>query len=290
MILERAGRPVGLGVVLANDGRILTALSALGDGNGVDARYADGSVVNVRVGHSDRAWDIALLVPQAGRWQDGLSAATQDPLQAGSRIKTFTQRNRQLHLASVVLKGRGELVGGDAAVLRDALQMSTQVPQTDVGAPLVDERGQVMALVARACLPSDQAGNRTCKPTTFGVPVDVLKQFLRAAPANALPPSPWLGIQGVPAETPLVRGVRVVGVHPDSPASQAGIQGSDDASQADVIVAVDGTPVPSPERLAAIVRERAVGDQVEVLVLRQGKFRVIKLVLRNAPAPGAQPR
>ncbi len=290
MIVERSGRPIGLGIVLANDGRILTALSAVGDGNGIDARYADGSVVNVRVGHSDRAWDLALLVPQAGRWEDGLSAATQDPLQAGSRIRTFTQRNRQLRLASVVLQGRGELIGGDAAVLRDALQINTQVPPTDVGAPLVDDHGQVMALVARACTPSNQPGNRTCKPTTFGVPVDVLKQFLRAAPANAVPPSPWLGIQGVPAETPLVRGVRVVGVHPDSPASLAGIQGSDDTSQADVIVAVDGTPVPSPERLAALVRERAVGDQVELIVLRQGKFRVIKLLLRNAPSPGARPR
>ena len=290
MIVERSGRPIGLGIVLANDGRILTALSAVGDGNGIDARYADGSVVNVRVGHSDRAWDLALLVPQAGRWEDGLSAATQDPLQAGSRIRTFTQRNRQLRLVSVVLQGRGELIGGDAAVLRDALQINTQVPPTDVGAPLVDDRGQVMALVARACTPSNQPGNRTCKPTAFGVPVDVLKQFLRAAPANAVPPSPWLGIQGVPAETPLVRGVRVVGVHPDSPASLAGLQGSDDTSQADVIVAVDGTPVPSPERLAALVRERAVGDQVELIVLRQGKFRVIKLLLRNAPAPGAHPR
>lgn len=288
VILERAGRAIGLGAVLATDGRILTALSAVGDGNNIDARYADGSIVNVRVGHSDRAWDLALLVPQAGRWPDGLGATTSDPMQAGTQLRTFTQRNRQVRVASVVLKGRGELLGGDAEVLRDALQISTQLPASDIGAPLVDGNGQVMAIVARACVPAEGAASKPCRPSVFGAPVEVLKQFLRSAPANAIPPSPWLGIQGVAAETPIARGVRVVGIHPDSPASQAGLQGADDPGRADVIVAVDGVPVPSPEKLAELVRDRAVGDTVELIVLRQGRFQVLKVTLKGAPAPGSR--
>ncbi len=288
VILEHAGRPVGLGVVLANDGRILTALSAVGDGNNIDARYADGSVVNVRVGHSDRGWDLALLVPQAGRWPDGLGATELDPLQAGTQLRMFTQLNRQVRAASVVLKDRAELLGGDGELLRDALRISTQVPASDTGAPLVDSEGRVMAIVARACVPTNGPVSKPCRPSAFGVPVEVLKQFLRSAPANALPPSPWLGIQGVAAETPFARGVRIVGIHPDSPASQAGLQAADNAAGADVIVAVDGTPVPSPEKLASLVRERAVGDTIELIVLRQNRFHVLKLTLKGAPGPGAR--
>ncbi len=64
--IERAGQPLGLGAVLMGDGRILTALSPLGPGNDLDARFADGSTARVKLGHHDRAWDLALLVPADG--------------------------------------------------------------------------------------------------------------------------------------------------------------------------------------------------------------------------------
>lgn len=267
---------------------MLTSLSVVGDGNNVDARYADGSVVKVRVGHSDRAWDLALLVPQAGRWDEGLGATSKNPLQGGTRTHTFTWRSRQARAAAAVLKGRGELVGGDGEVLRDALLLSTPVPMSDMGAPLVDDDGMVVGIVGRAC--SQSAGNATkaCRPTPFGVPVDAIKQFLRSVPASAVPPSPWLGIQGVVAETPIVRGVRLVRIHPDSPANAAGLQAGDDAARADVVVAVDGVPAPSPERLAALVRGHAVGEAVELIVLRRGRFEVVKVTLKAAPAPSGQ--
>ena len=77
--IERAGQPLGLGAVLMGDGRILTALSPLGPGNDLDARFPDGAVVRVKLGHHDRAWDLALLVPQSGRWQEGLAASMKEP-------------------------------------------------------------------------------------------------------------------------------------------------------------------------------------------------------------------
>ena len=46
----------------------------------MDVRYADGSVVHAKIGHRDRAWDLALLVPQTGKWVDGLAASMANPL------------------------------------------------------------------------------------------------------------------------------------------------------------------------------------------------------------------
>src|SRR5688572_10769019 len=63
VVLERQGRPLALGTVLDGDGRILTALSPLCNGNFISARYHDGSVVPLKLQHSDRGWDLALLVP-----------------------------------------------------------------------------------------------------------------------------------------------------------------------------------------------------------------------------------
>jgi serine protease Do len=85
VLLERQGKPLALGTVLKGDGRILTALSSLGHGNDVDARFADGSVSHVRVGHSDRAWDLSLLIPQNGRWRRGLRASLRSLTDAEAR-------------------------------------------------------------------------------------------------------------------------------------------------------------------------------------------------------------
>ena len=282
VILEKQGRPLALGFVLAADGRVLSTLSALGDGNSIDARYADGSVVNVRVGHSDRTWDLALLVPQVGRWSEGLIASPSDPLKLGSRIRMFTQVRGKTNVASVVLKSRSDLTGGDGEILRDALEVSSRVPGTDLGSPIVDEQGQVVALVSKACTPTGgDAG--ACRSVAYGAPIETLRQFLRSAPANAIPPAPWLGIQGTAASTPLMRGVRVVSVHPESPAAEAGLRGGGERD-ADVIISVDGTPVQTPEKVAEAVRTRAVGDKVEVIVLREGKLRVLTVTLRASPS------
>src|SRR6187551_737773 len=66
VVLERQGKALALGVVLEGDGRILSALSPLTNGNFLSARYSDGAVVPLKLVHSDRGWDLALLSPVSG--------------------------------------------------------------------------------------------------------------------------------------------------------------------------------------------------------------------------------
>ena len=283
VILERKGQPIGVGTVLKGDGRILTALSSLGHGNNIDARFADGTVSRVRVGHSDRAWDLALLLPQNGRWQDGLKAARGNATAAGSDLRTFSvMGDKKLMLSRTIVKGQRTLVGGDSELLRDALEMASRFKATDIGSPVVDGNGDVVAMIAKACAP---APDGSCVQVPYGVPVSAVKAFLRTVPASAVPPAPWLGIRGVKEDTGVVRGVRVLSVQQQSPAAAAGLIGGPDAARSDIIVAVDGLPVTTPEALAAEINDRAVGDSLRVLLFGKGKFREVSLTLR--PAPGS---
>lgn len=284
VVLERAGKPIGIGTVLGGDGRILTALSSLGHGNGVDARFSDGSVTRVKVGHTDRAWDLALLLPQNGRWTKGLKASRVSATNAGTGLRSFSLVGaKELAPARTIVRGRTTLLGGDSELLHDALDLASRFKPTDVGSPVLDDRGDVVAVVARACLPNSPD---VCSPVPFGVPVSAVKAFLRTVPAHALPPAPWLGIQGAAADVGPVRGVRVLDVHPKSPAAAAGLRGGAQATAADVVVAVDGVPVTTPELLGQSVAERAVGDSVRLLVFGGGKYREVSLTLRAAPDAG----
>jgi serine protease Do len=284
VLLERRGKPVSVGAVLQGDGRILTALSPLGHGNNIDARFADGSVMRVRVGHTDRAWDLALLVPQNGRWTKGLRASRLSPTAAGASLRTFTVvANKQLAPARTIIKGKRTLVGGDSELLRDSLELASRLRSSDLGSPVIDDRGDVVAVIARACAPSKDA---RCTLVPFGVPVSAVKAFLRTVPANAVPPAPWLGIQGKAEDTGTVRGVRVLSVHSGSPAAAAGLRGGSGRANSDIVVAVEGSPITTPEQLAAAVNQRAVGDTVELLLFGDGKYRQVTVAL--GPAPGAK--
>jgi serine protease Do len=277
--VERGGQSIALGSVLAGDGRILTALSPLGPGNDLEVRFADGTSVRVKLGHHDRVWDLALLIPQSGKWQDGLVAATKSPLRQEASIRSFTASKGKVASAPLTLRAQRALIGGDDVTLQSAIEIGSRVSPADLGSPIIDEDGRVVGLLGRACAPNE---GRPCTPIAFGAPISAIKSFLRTVPATAVAPPAWLGIQGLGEAGPVAKGVRILVVFPESPADEAKLKGGD-RSISDTILAVDGTPVTSPEALADAIRAHAVGEKVPLTVFGQGRYRQVSIVLRPAP-------
>lgn len=285
--IERAGTVLGIGTVLANDGRILTALSPLGTGNDVDVKYADGTTSKVKVGHHDRTWDLALLIPQSGKWKEGLGASSKPPIRedAADAIKSFTfGKGHKLSFSPMVLRSIRNLLGADDKQINNVIELGSRVVPTDLGSPILDEDGKVLGMLGRGCAPSADK-SKPCTPVAFGVPLKAIKSFLKTVPESAVMPAPWLGIQGIPDAASVVKGVRVLSVHPDSPADGAKLKG--DRSAGDLIVAVAGQPVTSPDTLADAIREFAIGDKVPLLVFSGGKYKTVNVQLKAAPEKGA---
>jgi len=286
VVVERGGQALGIGAVLSGDGRVLSALSPLGPGNDLDVRFADGSTVRVKVGHHDRVWDLALLVPQTGKWPEGLTASSRDPVRKEAAIRSFTASRGKVAAVPMVLRSHRSLIGGDDKQLDDVLELGSRVTPQDLGAPIVDEEGRVVGVLGRGCAPNE--GGKPCTPVAFGAPIAAIKGFLRSAPATAVQPSAWLGIQGVGEAGQVAKGVRVAVVHPGSPAHEAQLKGGERGA-GDMVLAVDGVPVTSPEQLADAIRTHAVGSKVPLTVFGAGKYRQVPVVLRAAPDPKAAP-
>ncbi|MBX3189112.1 MAG: PDZ domain-containing protein [Labilithrix sp.] len=285
--VEQGGRPLAVGTVIMKDGRIVTALSPLANAGDVDIRYADGSVVKGKVVHRDKAWDLALVVPQTGKWLDGLVPTDADP--QGVELRAFLPKAGKLAPAPLAVKGRVDAKSKEGESLRSALDMDAKGATTVLGAPLIDPNGRVVGVLVKACKdgapnaaaqPAQAAAQPPCSPLVVGAPVYAIRSFLQKTPANAVQPAPWLGLAGGPSESGNVKGVRVVAVAPGSPAEKAGLKGGDSP---DTIVAVDGQPVETPEQLADVIAKRAIGQQVKLLVFSGGKFREASTTLRSAP-------
>lgn len=271
--IELNGRAVGLGAVLSGDGRIVTSLTALGAADTVDVRYADGHTVRGKIGHKDPTSDLALLVPQAGRYTEGFAASEQDPLTVELRVFAASVGNHTT-IATVRARGRVEARARDGAVLTGLLDIDARA--LALGTPVIDPGAHAVGVVVRACQTTSDAG--TCTPINVVAPVALLRAFLVRTPANAVPPAPWLGINGAAEALNGVKGVRVMAMAPRSPAEKGGLK-----AQQDLVVAADGQPVESPERLADIISRHAVGETVKLNVFAQGKYREVSIVLSGSP-------
>src|SRR3984893_5380192 len=63
VVLIRAGHDLGTGVIVADDGTILTADHVVAGGSGITGTFPDGTVANASVLSSDKKTDIAELGP-----------------------------------------------------------------------------------------------------------------------------------------------------------------------------------------------------------------------------------
>jgi S1-C subfamily serine protease len=276
--IQLQNKTVTLGFVLDGDGRILTTLSPLGRGVGLKARFADGSAAKLRVLHADRGWDLALLTPDDQRWTAGLLAARTDPFQDGGPLRLL-RLDARAGIKEVALSAphRENLMGGDAAVLSQALTFTPPFTAADLGAPIIDSNGAVVGMVTQACLP---AVLDRCSVTYYAAPTAELRRFLREGLTAQNIPMPWLGLTVTSETGGPVAATRVQSVLPNSPASTLGLRAG---KQGDLLLAVNGTPVGSPKDLAELLHRHRAFDRVTLLLLAEGRYREVRVTLGQYP-------
>jgi S1-C subfamily serine protease len=277
--IQLQNRTLSLGFVLEGDGRILSTLSVLGRGVGLRARYADGSTAKLRVLHADRGWDLALLTPDDQRWTSGLLATRIDPWKDGGALRLLRLDPRG-GFKEVPLSAphRENLMGGDAAVLSQALTFTPALTAGDLGAPIIDAGGAVAGMVTQACLPTvlDR-----CSVTYYAAPTAELRRFLLEGLTAQNIPMPWLGLTVTTEASGALSAARIQSVLPNSPASTLGLRAG---KQGDLLLAVNGTPVSSPKDLAELLHRHRAFDRVTLLLLAEGRYREVRVTLGQYPA------
>jgi S1-C subfamily serine protease len=299
----------------------LTVLGSVGTAD-ADVRYADGTLAHAKLGHKDQEWDLALLVPQNGpKWSDGLSPSPADPGgPTGAGLRAFGSARAPAgaktgpaaapHATPAPFQGRTDVHAASGTELEGAMSLSAQ--GATLGSPVVDADGSVLGVLVRACLdtpatpppgsaqaqlnalgvgthapvasPARPAGTAPpCSAVMIGAPVRAVRDFLVRTPTTAAAPAPWLGIVGEASTLGAVRGVRVMAVAPGSPADKAGLHASTDAAKADMITAVDGVPVDSPDRLSEEIAKRPIGSKTPLLLFKDGRLKEATVTLKAAP-------
>jgi S1-C subfamily serine protease len=178
---------------------------------------------------------------------------------------------------------------------------TTGVIQTDAavnpgnsGGPLMDADGRVVGMVT-AINPDARGG------VAYAVPIEAVRRAYRTLAAGKQVPYAWLGVAAAtltPAladalHLPTQHGALVETLSSGGAAARAGLHtgsetvevaGKAYARDADVIVAVGGTPVEGFRDLDRAIGAHSAGDTVDLRVVRSGKARVVAVKLLPRPA------
>jgi len=157
----------------------------------------------------------------------------------------------------------------------------------DSGGALLNDQGEVVGVIV--AITRDGS-------VSMSVAIDAITPNLAALRTGVVRHA-WLGVSGLTLNERLAqelglsiqRGVLVTEVVPGAPAAQAGLRGGAAAAPGvvprggDIIVAIDGRPVPSFGTLAAYILGRRIGETVTLEFIRDGQAYTAAVVLGERP-------
>jgi S1-C subfamily serine protease len=271
----------GSGIVLNDDGFILTNNHVVDGFDKFDAAFADGMTAAAAVVGTDPGNDLAVI--KVDLPADELQPATfgdSDKLRAGeSVIAIGNPFDLEGTVTEGIVSGIGRTLQGSGRPLRQLIQSDAAINPGNSGGALFNAKGEVVGVTTAIENPS---GDRVFVGIGYAVPSNVAMRFQPQLLKGETIEHPQLGV-ALQTITPSVaadlgvnvdQGVMVVSVEPGTGAAEAGLEGGSDNQgrpNGDVIVRIDDKDIKDYDDLADYIDSKDVGDTVNVVVLRNGE-------------------
>jgi S1-C subfamily serine protease len=264
-------------VVIDEDGSIITNYHVVTGYDEVTVTFSDGTVTTAEVVGTDPGNDIALIdvdVTDASVLKVA-KLGDSDAVEVGSLVAAIGNPfGLDGTFTTGVISGLDRTLpsSADGRPIRGLLQTDTAVNPGNSGGALINLEGEVVGINTAIENPNGAgfAG------VAYAVPINTPKRFLTELVAGETIEHPRLGISGqslTPSQAEdlgVPQGVAVLSVENGSAADEAGLVSSADGT-GDIIVEIDGVAMEKFEDLADYIDGKKVGDEVILLVHRDGE-------------------
>lgn len=300
---EAGGERLGSGFLIDAKGHVLSNAHVVDDADSATVTFEDGTIAEAEVLGRDESTDLAVLrvadPPASAR---PLPLGVSGPLVVGDPVIAIgnpfgLDRTATTGIVSALKR---IIRAPNDFEIQNVIQTDAAINQGNSGGPLLDAAGAVIGINSQ--IATGSGGN---DGIGFAVPIDTLRPVVNSIIRTGTPEHAWVGITGRTLNPDMARalghpderGVAVVGVDDRGPAGRAGLRPATTTPDADVprggdlIVAVDGRQVEDMADVSRAVSSHAVGQDLAMTVLRDGRRITLTMTLADRPDDvGVAPR
>ena len=271
-------RSLGSGFIIDTEGFIVTNNHVVENADQIKVRLADEREFDAKIVGLDQRTDLALIRIEGAKDLTPLKMGDSEKIEVGSWVLAVgSPFGLEQTVTAGIVSAKGRFIG--AGPYDDFIQTDASINPGNSGGPLLNMNGEVIGINTAIVAQGQGIG--------FAIPVNLAQNIVAQLKQHGSVTRGWMGV-GIQDLTPELaqyyglkdqKGVLVTQVFPGDPADKAGIKTKD------VIVAVDGKPVGTGRELSSAVAGMAVGKEVPVKILRDGKEQTLKVQLAERKDP-----
>ncbi len=271
---ERVERPLGSGVIIDEDGYIVTNEHVVSRATRIKVTLFDKSEFEAAVVSSDPVNDLAVLKVDAPKPLPFVNMGTSRDLMIGETVialgNPFGLENS---VTTGVLSAANRRLTLGEMVYENLIQTDASINPGNSGGPLVNINGELIGINTAIV---DQAHG-----IGFAIPVDKVRQTLIELLNFEEIKKIWFGAQVEDAK-PGAHGVTVVSVEGDSPAEKAGLK------KGDIILKINSKSIEDVLDFRKDILKRNVNDKLSLLIVRNGVEHTSSITLTKTPVPSVE--
>ena len=293
------GNGVGSGFVFDKKGHVITNAHVIDNAKRIIVTFLDGRSYNAELIGADEYTDIAVIKVNADlSLLRPLSIGDSSNLKVGEPIAAIGNPfGLSGSMTSGIVSQLGRLLPSEVGYsIPDVIQTDAAINPGNSGGPLLNMRGEVVGINTAI-----QSATGEFTGVGFAVPSQTVAKIVPTLIETGEYNHPWIGISGRDIVPDLAKvlglkdavGFLVITVVEDSPASKAGLIGSETVVEVDgvryltggdIILSVDGIEVRQiDDILIHLQRAKSVGDEMILEILRDGRTTNITITLQERP-------
>ncbi len=278
-------RALGSGFVIDKAGHIVTNYHVVRGANAIQVSFSNNERFKATVVGVDPSTDSAVLQVQVkSRALKPLPLGNSESVRVGDQVIAIgnpfgLDRSVTSGIVSAVQR---RIEAPNQLSISHVIQTDAALNHGNSGGPLLNAQGEVIGVNAQIETGGQSQGN---VGIGFAIPINTVKDVVAELIKNGKVQHPFLGIEGKTLQPsigrlfhlPVTSGVLVASVRPGTGAAKAGlkpatnqvtVEGESWPAGGDVIVKLDGQPVPSIDRLVDLIATKKPGDTIKLEVFR----------------------
>lgn len=279
---ERVQRGLGSGVIVSEEGYILTNNHVIAETDEINVRMYNGNEVTAELVGTDPQTDIAVLKVNVDNLPT-VELGDSDGLKVGSFVLAIGSPLREdlAHTVSMgIVSAKGRSIN-ELTPYGDYIQTDAAINPGNSGGALIDVNGQLVGI--NSAIASRSGGN---DGIGFAIPIKLAERIMNDLIEDGEVSRGYLGmfIGGEVDQTMAralgldnVRGIIVGRVEEGGPAEKSGLQAQD------VIVSLNDEQVRNWDSFRTNIASKKPGDTIKLGIIRDGEEMSLKVTLEERP-------